>query len=170
MRPLLRIGGVSLPVELFASIISAIALAATVTSAWSSYNALAVSRREQTANIFLQFQQDYNVVASRFPGRLRDPAFRPERASDDYRRLEEYWIFCFAEWYATHDLGSGAYGNLWFGYYAALAQGALDIPSLRYVLNDMRLRHNDYRGAFPEFFRELVRLAKETGRPLPGVP
>ena len=158
---------IRVPAELFAAIISGVALAATVTSAWSSYNALNVSRRAQMANIFLQFQTDYNSVASRFPGRLRDPSFRPARASDEYRRLEEYWIFCFAEWYATHDLGRNAYDNLWHGYYAALAQGALDIPSLRYVLNDMRSRHNDYRGAFPDFFRELERLAKEAGNPLP---
>ncbi len=161
-------GGFNPPAEFLAAVISAIALAATVTSAWSSYNALNVSRRAQMSEIFLQFQADYNAVASRFPDRMRDPSFRPARASDEYRRLEEYWIFCFAEWYATHDLGSGAYGNLWLGYYAALAQGALAIPSLRYVLNDMRTRTNDYRGAFPEFFRELARLAQEAGNPLPA--
>ena len=167
MRQPWVIGSFSLPAELFAAVISTVALAATVTSAWSSYNALSVSRRAQNANIFLQFQQDYVLVASRFPDRMRDPTFRPPRASDDYRRLEEYWIFCFAEWYATHDLGNGAYDDLWLGYYAALAQGALDIPSLRYVLNDMRSRQVDYSGAFPEFFRELVRLSKGTKNPLP---
>jgi hypothetical protein len=163
-------GGFSLPAEFFAAIISGIALAATVTSAWSSYNALNVSRRAQMANIFLQFQQDYNLVASRFPNRVRDPTFRPARASDDYRRLEEYWIFCFAEWYAMHDLEGKAYGNLWHGYYAALAQGALGIPSLRYVLNDMRSRRDDYRGSFSDFFQEIDRLSKEAGSPLPALP
>jgi hypothetical protein len=164
------IGSITLPAEFFAAVISAIALAATVVSAWASYNALQVSRREQTANIFLQFQQDYNLVSARFPARLRDPDFRPARASDDYRRLEEYWIFSFAEWYATHDLGGGVYGNLWLGYYAALAQGALDIPALRYVLNDMRSRHGDYNGAFPAYFQELVRISQQTSDPLPSTP
>jgi hypothetical protein len=153
--------------ERFAAIISGLALAATIVNALSSYRTLTISRQSEEAQIFLQFQEAYNAVAARFPARLLDPDFRPARGSDEYRRLQEYWIFCFAEFYATHDLNGGAYTDLWTRYYATLAANALDIASLRYVATDMMRLPEASRGALPIFYGALSDLARAAGKPLP---
>jgi len=154
------------PAEVFATVISSLALAATLINAWSSYNSLRISRQAEQAGLFTQFQEEYNAVSARFPPRLLDPTFQPARGSDDYRRLEEYWIFCYAEWFATHDLNGGTYGNLWTHYYATLVLNALDIPSLRYVVIDMMTLPDAHRGAYPTFYGDLSVLAGAAGKPL----
>jgi hypothetical protein len=83
--------------------ISGLALAASAWVAYTSYISLVVGREAQQIALFTQFEQEFTAVAARFPPRIYDPDFRPERGSDDYKRLEDYWIFCYAEWYATNN-------------------------------------------------------------------
>jgi hypothetical protein len=168
VRPRVTLPRIRFEPERLAAIISGLALAATVVNALSSYRTLSISRQSEEAQIFLQFQEDYNAVAARFPTRLADPDFRPAPGSGEFRQLQEYWIFCFAEFYATHDLNRGAYTELWTRYYATLAENALDIPSLRYVLVDMMHGGEARRGAWPAFYDALSNLALGAGKPLPA--
>jgi hypothetical protein len=89
------------------------------------------------AALFSQFQQQYLSVNSQFPAQLINANFRPQRDSADYNRLEAYWLFVYSEWYATQRVNPDAFGSLWANYYAPLVGDALDIPSLRYVAEDM---------------------------------
>ena len=92
--------------------------------------------------------------------------FRPERGSDDYRKLEDYWIFCFAEWYATEKVLPQSRDLLWNRYYAELIGNALATPSLRYVFTDMRQYYGAGSSDWVEFYGAISRLAKAGGHPL----
>ena len=150
--------------------IAALALFATITNTYFSYSSFNLNRAAQRDNlktsVFSQFQQQYSAVNSRFPSKLLDPQFRPERGSDDYYRLEAYWIFCFSEWYATQRINPVAFGDLWDSYYAPLIQNALDIPSLRYALENMITNYPLSRADWREFFLVIAKLARDGGHPL----
>ncbi len=67
--------------------ISGLALAASAWVAYTSYISLVVGREAQQIALFTQFEQEFTAVAARFPPRIYDPDFRPERGSDDYKRV-----------------------------------------------------------------------------------
>ena len=140
--------------------IAMLALVATV------FNVLVAQSNEQVA-IFAQFQQEYSEVAARFPKQMLDENFRPPQGSDDYKKLEDYWIFAYAEWFGTEKNGPIILGtNLWTRYYAGLITDALEIPSLRYVLEDMIRDSKTKRKDMAEFFDVLRQLAERDGKPL----
>ena len=85
----------------------------------------------------------------------------------DYDRLEAYWLFCYSEWYATHRVNSDLFGDLWTGYYAPLVGDGLDIPSLRYVFEDMVATRPLDRGEWGPFLTEIARIGRDDGHPLP---
>ena len=95
---------------------------------------------------------------------MRD--FRPLPSSGDYKRLEDYWIFAYAEWFATVKNKPFLGTDLWETYYSGLVTDALEIPSLRYVAEDMMRANGDRRKDLTEFFAVLRELASRAGRPL----
>jgi hypothetical protein len=146
--------------------VSALALAVSACVAYTSYNSLVLNRETQQAALFAQFQQEYTAVAARFPPQIYDPDFRPVRGSDEYKRLEDYWVFCYAEWYATNKTRSAAYHELWNSYYSDLVLNALNTPSLRYVLIDMFHNYGVKRTTLQEFYEALRNLARSEGETL----
>jgi hypothetical protein len=146
--------------------ISFLAVIATVTSAYYARDGYKLNSETQKTALFSQFQQQYSAVSSRFPPEFQEPNFHPKRGSDDYARLEAYWLFCYSEWYATHRLSPKAYRRLWNEYYTPLIENALNTPSLRGVLEDMIMSYNINRGDYRPFFRELAALAHQAGTPL----
>ena len=150
--------------------VSVFAFLASGLSAWTAQEALRFNKQAQAAAqrsaIFTQFQQQYLAISSNFPPQLTQRDFRPPRDSGDYDRLEAYWLFCFSEWYATQRVNHGVFGELWSDYYRPLIADGLDIPSLRYVLEDMLNTRPLNRGQWGVFFAEIARLAREYGRPL----
>jgi hypothetical protein len=150
--------------------ISALALMASGLSAWTANKSLDFNRQAsfdtQRAQLFWQFQNQYNQVAARFPPQLLDKSFAPADGSDDYARLEAYWLFCFAEWYATHRVNADAFGDLWQGYYVPLIADGLEIPALRYVLEDIITTNKLERGDWDNFLAEMARIARDNGMPL----
>ncbi|HWJ59391.1 MAG TPA: hypothetical protein VNR68_07150 [Sphingomicrobium sp.] len=153
--------------------ISALALMASGLSAWTATKALDFNRRAssdtQRSTLFWQFQNQYSAVASRFPPQMLDPAFRPADGSDEYARLEAYWFFCFAQWYATHRVNPENFGELWDGYYVPLIADGLETPSLRYVMESMIMSNKMAKGDFNNFLVEMGRIARESGQPLSPV-
>ena len=154
----------------FSLIVSIIALGASGLTAWTAHDALRFNKRAQAAAqktaIFAQFQQQYLAVSGQFPAQVTDPSFRPVRGSADYDRLEAYWFFCFSEWYATHRVNPEQFGDLWDDYYAPLVADGLEIPSLRYVLEDIVGSKALDRGEWGPFLSEIGRIAREDGQPL----
>jgi hypothetical protein len=152
-------------------IISLLALLASGLTAWTSRDALRFNKQAQAdaqkTAIFAQFQQQYLAVSGQFPPQLTDPNFRPVRDSGDYDRLEAYWLFCYSEWYATHRVNPDLFGDLWQDYYAPLVGDGLDIPSLRYVFEDMVATRQLDRGEWGAFLAEIARIARDEGHPLP---
>lgn len=120
----------------------------------------------QRGELFAQFQEQYNGLSSRFPARLLDRSFRPRRGSDEYARLEAYWFFCFSEWYATNRVNPDAFSDLWRNYYTPLIADGLEIPSLRYVLEDRIRSRGVGRGEWKIYLRELADISRQYGRPL----
>ncbi len=147
-------------------IIGLMALSATSYSAWTSHASLQLTQRAQQVALFTDFQQDYTEISARFPVRFLDYDFRPPRGSDDYKRLQDYWIFGYAEWFATNRLGPDAFKSLWTNYYAGLMTDALNIPSLRYVLLDMVEGQGSRRDDMRAFLSALTALASKAGQPL----
>jgi hypothetical protein len=124
------------------------------------------STQAQRAALFSQFQQQYNTVSANFPHQFMAPKYRPAVGTDDYARLEAYWIFCFSEWYATHRVNPTAFGDLWSNYYAPLIANGLRIPSLRYVLEDRVRAHGAGSGDWTAFLHDIAGLASAHGEPL----
>ncbi|MES2001710.1 MAG: hypothetical protein V4444_05300 [Pseudomonadota bacterium] len=120
----------------------------------------------QRAALFSQFQQQYNAVSANFPDKFADAKFRPALGTEDYARLQAYWIFCFSEWYATHRVSPKAFGDLWSDYYAPLIANGLRIPSLKYVLEDRVRAHGAGSGAWNAFLRDIDKLASAHRVPL----
>lgn len=151
-------------------VISVLALLTSGLTAWTARDALHFNKRAQgdamKAALFSQFQQQYLSVNSQFPAQLMAADFRPQRDSADYNRLEAYWLFVYSEWYATQRVNADAFGSLWTSYYAPLVGDALDIPALRYVLEDMVASRALERGEWGQFLTEVARIAKEDGAPL----
>jgi hypothetical protein len=151
-------------------VISVLALLASGLTAWTARDALSFNKRAQSdalkAALFSQFQQQYLAVNSQFPAQLINANFRPQRDSADYNRLEAYWLFVYSEWYATQRVNPDAFGSLWANYYAPLVGDALDIPSLRYVAEDMVASRALERGEWGPFLKEVARIAREDGEPL----
>jgi hypothetical protein len=146
------------------------ALIATVVNVLVAHSSYELNQETQQAAIFSQFQQQYNSIAARFPDHLLDPHFRPARGTDDYRRIEDYWIFCYAEWYETQKGQPDLYRELWTNYYSGLIQNALETPSLRYVLISMFENYGVKRQDMREFYSALRDLAANEGEPLTPEP
>ena len=151
--------------------VSVLALLASGLTAWTARDALRFNKQSQAdaqkTAIFAQSQQQYLTINTQFPAQLTDANFRPPRSSGDYDRLEAYWLFCFSEWYATQRVNPELFGDLWSDYYAPLIADALDVPSLRYVLQDMIVSRPVDRGEWGPFFAEIGRIARDDGNPLP---
>lgn len=111
-------------------------------------------------------QDQYRAIDERFPKRLHDPNFRPSRGSDEYARLEAYWFFCFSEWYATNRVNSDPLSDLWLNYYRPLVADGLEIPSLRYVLEDRVRSRGAGQGEWRNYLGELSVIARISGKPL----
>jgi hypothetical protein len=88
----------------------------------------------ERTQLFAQFQDEYRAVSSQFPARHHEPNFKPTPGSDDFARLERYWFFVFSEWYETNRVNPRAFGDLWRNYYTPLVADALELQSLRFVL------------------------------------
>jgi type II secretory pathway pseudopilin PulG len=150
--------------------ISIFAFLASGATAWTAQESLRFNKQTQAdaqkATIFAQFQQQYLSINSQFPPQLTQADYRPPRDSGEYDRLEAYWLFCFSEWYATQRVNHDLFGDLWSDYYAPLIADGLDIPSLRYVLEDMLNTRPLDRGEWGAFFAEIARIAREDGKPL----
>lgn len=91
----------------------------------------------------------------------------PPRGSPDYKRLQDYWIFCYAEWYQTKRPGQEHFKDMWDDYYAGLIANSLEIPSLRYVIHDMMQYYGLKRDMMRAFYKEIRDLAERNGQPLP---
>ncbi len=154
----------------FSLALSALALMASGMSAWTANRALDFNRKtsaeSQRATLFWQFQGQYNAVSGRFPPQLLNSRFQPADGSEAYAKLEAYWMFCFAEYYATHQVNPEAFGELWDGYYVPLIADSLEIPSLRFVLEDMIVTDKLKRGDWNKFLVEMARIARLNDIPL----
>ena len=150
--------------------IAALALLTSGFSAWTSSRALDLNRRtnllNQRAAMFSQVQSQYGTIASRFPTQLNDPEFRPVDGSDGYADLEAYWFFCFSEWYATHRVNPEAYHDVWASYFVPLMADSLQVPSLRFVLEDIIMGERMSSPDWVRFLSEVSRVADASGRPL----
>jgi hypothetical protein len=151
-------------------IVSILAFMASGLTAWTAHDALRFNKKSQydaqKTAVFAQFQQQYLAVSGQFPAQLTEANFRPARGSGDYDRLEAYWLFCFSEWYATNRVNPDGFGTLWTDYYAPLVADGLEIPSLRYVLEDLVATRALDRGEWGPFLAEIGRIAREDGHPL----
>ena len=163
--------------ELLTLLISLLALLVTAVTAYFTYDSVRVSRsatresgrnadRAQETSLFAQFQEEYSGVASRFPRHFLAPTFKPRRGSEDYARLEAYWFFCFSEWYATNRIFPEASRQLWTAYYAPLIMNGLEIPSLRYTVQNMIYSFDLRRGSYRNFFIAVAALARQENQPL----
>ena len=145
------------------AIATVFALLATVANSYFTYNSYTLSQEIQKSALFSQFQQQYDSISARFPNNLLEKDYQPKRGSNEYKRLQDYWIFCYAEWFATNKSGNSGYRNLWTDYYVGLIQNALEIPSLRYVLQDMMQSYGTDKLKMQAFYNEIRRLAQQEG-------
>lgn len=143
-----------------------LALGFTTINVYVSYLSYQLGSDIQQSAIFAQFQMQYNMIASRFPAPLLDPTFRPVHGSEDYRRLTDYWIFCYAQWFETEKSRFASHRALWTQYYSGLVLNALEIPSLRYVFLEMQKDYGVNRPEMQEFYRAIGELAAKAGQPL----
>ena len=146
--------------------VAALALGATAYSAYTSHASLELTRKTQQIALFSQFQTQYTAIASRFPPEVLNIGFHPERNSERYKLLEDYWIFCFAEWYATNKTDPLLYGALWNNYCSVLISNALEVNSLKYVVSDMRKSYGLRRPDMLAFYAVISSLADKAGTPL----
>lgn len=150
--------------------IAALALMASGFTAWTSSRSLELNRRtnllNQRASMFAQVQSQYSDIAARFPAQLNDPSFRPVDGSDGYSDLESYWFFCFSEWFATHRVNPEAYQDVWASYFVPLMADSLQVPSLRYVLEDIVMDERMSSPDWVRFLTEVSRVADASGHPL----
>jgi hypothetical protein len=148
--------------------IASLALVATSVNVYYTNSSYRLNQETQKATIFSQFQQQYSAIDGRFPAEVLSPDYHPARGSDEYRRLLDYWIFCYSEWYETQKNGAASYKDLWDDYYAGLISHAFDIPSLRFVLMDMFQSYGTDGKDMQEFYNALRQLAADKGKPLVG--
>lgn len=96
---------------------------------------------------------------------MQQSDFRLAVGSDDFRKLEDYGIFCYAEWFETNKGDPASYNDLWVAYYSGLILNAMDVPSLRYTLIIMMqdYGHQEY---MQEFYNDMRGLAAKEGKPL----
>jgi len=150
--------------------IAALALMTSGFSAWTSSRALDLNRRtnllNQRASMFAQAQSQYGSLASNFPAQVNDPEFRPVDGSDGYADIEAYWFFCFSEWYATHRVNPEAYLDVWSSYFVPLMADSLQVPSLRFVLEDIIMDERMSSPDWVRFLSEVSRVADSSGHPL----
>jgi hypothetical protein len=143
-----------------------LALVVTAANALVAHSSYTLNQGTQKAAIFSQFQQQYTAIEGRFPPQMQQPDFRPPVGSDDFRKLQDYWIFCYAEWYETNIGDPASYNDLWVNYYSDLILNAMDIPSLRYTLAIMMRDYGANRKYMQEFYSALRHLAANAGKPL----
>jgi len=150
--------------------IAALALMTSAFSAWTSSRALDLNRHtnllNQRAAMFSQVQSQYQSIASHFPTQVNDPEYRPVDGSDGYADLEAYWFFAFSEWYATHRVNPEAYHDVWSSYFVPLMADSLQVPSLRYVVEDIIMDERMSSPDWVRFLTEVSRVADASGHPL----
>jgi hypothetical protein len=140
-------------------------VAAIITGAnvYVTYLSYGLNAENQKAALFSQFQNEYSSIASNFPDKLLDANFKPARGSSDYKKLQDYWIFCYAEWYQTKRTGQGPFLDMWDNYYAGLIANALEIPSLKYVIIDMMNSYGLKQQSVQSFYNEIRNIGSRTG-------
>ncbi|MDI9849892.1 hypothetical protein QM467_17760 [Rhodoblastus sp. 17X3] len=159
-------------------IISSLAMIGTMINAFVGANSFNVNKEAYQLNqdnlkttVFLQLQQHYNAVAASLPEKMFEPDFRPEPGSADYRKILNYLLVCYAEWYETNKMSNGAYVGLWSNYYSGLIQNALvQFPSVRHVLEDMMLSYGTNDPNIQEFYLTMRILAEQGGKRLGPMP
>ena len=159
-------------------IISSLAMIGTMISAFVAANSFNVNKEAYQLNqdnlktsVFLQLQQHYNSVAAGLPEKMFDPDFKPEPGSADYKKLLNYLLVCYAEWYETNKMSNGAFVGLWSDFYSSLIQNALvQFPSVRHVLEDMMLSYGTNDPNIQEFYLAMRMLAEQGGQPLAPKP
>jgi hypothetical protein len=152
------------------------ALAAVAAAIFSGYSSLTardalraterIGVENERTQLFAQFQDEYRAVSSQFPARHHEANFKPPPGSDDFARLERYWFFVFSEWYETNRVNPRAFGDLWRNYYTPLVADALELQSLRYVLEERIRSRGAGRDEWHNFLEELARIARQNGHPL----
>jgi len=147
-------------------LVAVMAAIITGANAYVTYLSYSLNTENQKAALFSQFQNEYNSIASRFPDKVLNPDFKPARGSGDYKKLQDYWIFCYAEWYQTKRRGQTTFVDMWDNYYSGLISNALEIPSLRYVIQDMMKFYGLKQGNVRDFYSEMRVLAINNGTPL----
>lgn len=147
-------------------VVAVTGLVATCYLAYISHSSFLLYQRTQQVSLFAQFESEYTAIPSKFPPQMFDRDFRPPRDSVAYKSLEDYWIFAYAEWFATNKFKSDSYKELWDGYYADLIQNALEVPSLRCVLIDMSHSYAAKNKNAQEFYGVLRDMARNAGEPL----
>lgn len=155
-------------------IISSLAMIGTLINAFVAANSFNVNREAYQLNqdnlkttVFLQLQQHYNSVAASLPEKMFEADFMPESGSADYKKLLNYLLVCYAEWYETNKMSNGAFVGLWTQYYSSLIQNALvQFPSVRHVLEDMMLSYGTNDPNIQEFYLAMRMLAEQGGKRL----
>lgn len=155
-------------------IISSLAMVGTMINAFVAANSFNINREAYQLNqenlkttVFLQLQQHYNSAADNLPERMMASDFMPEPASADYKKITDYWLVCYAEWFQTNKASNGAFAGLWTQYYAGLIQNALvRFPSARRVLQDLIQSYGANNPDIQEFYSAMRMLAEQDGKPL----
>ena len=124
------------------------------------------NNKNQENALFIQFQQQYVNISSKFPPKYLEGNFKPARGSEDYGKLQSYWFFCFSEWYATTKLNPLSSEELWESYYIPLISGGINTPSLRYVFEDMVDNYEMKSASWRHFLKQILLIAQKSGHPL----
>ncbi len=155
-------------------IISTLAMIGTLINAFVAANSFNINREAYQLNqenlkttVFLQLQQHYNSAAENLPERMMESDFMPEPGSADYKKVTNYWLVCYAEWFQTNKASNGDFVSLWTQYYAGLIQNALtQFPSARRVLEDLIQSYGANNPDMQEFYSVMRTLAERGGKPL----
>lgn len=159
-------------------IISSLAMIGTLINAFVAAHSFNINREAYQLNrenlkttVFLQLQQHYNSAADNLPDKIMQIDFTPEPGSADYKKMNDYWLVCYAEWYQTNKASNGAFVSLWTNYFAGLIKNALiRFPSARRVLQDLIQSYGMNNPDVQEFYLTMRMLAEQGGKPLAPNP
>ena len=144
----------------------AIAIASLVCSLMCSvvalyYTGSTAKRAKQEADMTMLnlLQSNYEAIRARMDMQYRINTWRPDpKDLSVWIPLEEYWFFCFREWWLTKGSASKRFSSLWDDYIVQAVKAGLSHAPLRFVLCSMRASGTFNDSYAEEFIEELIKL------------
>lgn len=114
-----------------------------------------------STELFISLRSRYLQIHKSLPSEVREADWVPNKDSDEWKAIEQYWYVSFDEWFSTTKIGGRINAKLWKNFYSHALRHSLKIKGMKVVLLSMVNGSVSFGSFRDEFVKELTILWKE---------